>query len=139
HRFKQFDDMRHRDLVVIAPWADHFETPELEKFLKPFFKSVSIYVILDVTEGVEWPQVGNHMFYETTKALSEHENKDRWYFFESDNWPLYPFWLDDMQAEFDAAAKPFMGAMNITRRVNIETGVSEEAGRHMVGTAIYPA
>jgi hypothetical protein len=139
HRFKQFGDMRHRDIVIIAPWEDHFEVPDLEKFLAPLFKSVETFIIPDVPELSEWPQVGNHTFYETVKALRELGNKESFYFFECDNWPLYPFWLDDIQSEFDAAGKPFYGVMNATRRLNKETGETVVEGRHMVGTGVYPA
>lgn len=139
HRFKKFGDTLHRDLVISVPWEDHFDARELEKFVKPLFKNVTVLNIPDVPELSEWPQIGNWMFYETAKALSEHGNKESWYFFEPDNWPLYPGWLEDIQVEFDCCGKPFYGAVNLTRRLNSDTGKTEVSGKHMVGTGIYPA
>jgi hypothetical protein len=141
HRFKSFGDMVFRDLVLIAPWEDKFEMPDLEKFLRPIFQSVTTRIIPDLPEFAEWPAIGNHVFYETCKSLHELGNKDPWYFFECDNWPLHPGWLDEMQIEYNAVCEktPFMGAVNLTRTTNLDTGQTEISGKHMVGTAIYPA
>jgi hypothetical protein len=139
HRFQEFNDMKDRDILLVCTWEDHFDVPELAKFLSPVFANVSYAVIPDIPEFAEWPMVGNHMFYHTAQHLHEHENKDPWYFFEPDNWPLYPNWMAAFDSEYEEAAMPYMGAVNTTRLVDRRTGKSEAHGRHMVGTGVYPA
>jgi hypothetical protein len=139
NRFKSFNDMKDRDILLVCTWEDHFEVPELVKFLTPLFAHVSYTVIPDIPELSEWPLIGNHIFYHTAQHLHETENKDPWYFFECDNWPAHPDWMIAFDVEYNQAASPYMGAINTTRLVDRRTGVTEVHGRHMVGTGVYPA
>lgn len=134
HRFKEFDDMKDRDLFITACWSDYFSVPDLVAFLKPHFNSVEAYRMPDVPEFAEWPMVGNHMFYQSAIALYERHNRDPWYFFEADNWPIYRGWLNDFDVDYLGGGKPYMGAVNLTR-IGDEGKVN---GTHMVGTGVYP-
>ena len=139
NRFKQFNDMKDREILVTYCWADHFAVPDLKAFLQPLFKRVLLAQLPDLPEFAEWPEIGNHMFYHSAVALASSDNKDPWYFFETDNWPLYPNWLQDFDIDYAAGGKPYMGVLNQTRFVNQQTGESTERGKHMVGTGVYPA
>lgn len=141
NRFTKMGDMHNRELLVTCCWKDHFGIEQLVKDLSPHFKHVDSYVMEDVPEDLGWPQAANHMFYNSCIWLAKHGNTEPFYFFEADNFPLYPCWLDAFEIEYKeavAAGKPYMGFINKTyMTINGKSG--EERGVHMVGTGIYPA
>jgi hypothetical protein len=67
---------------------------------------------------------------------------DCWYFFEPDNTPLKPNWINTLADEYRRVQRPFMGVIHPTywRRKNPD-GTFErfiQDGSHLIGTSIYP-
>jgi hypothetical protein len=86
-----------------------------------------------------WPRNANFIFQEAamTMAVNKAYGEKCWYFFELDNCPTKPGWLDELQAEYDYRARPCMGVINVTTRSR-SGGDNYEDGKHLVGAGIYP-
>jgi hypothetical protein len=138
NRFLTMKDMPETELVVTCCWKDHFGIDQFVKELEPAFKKVHQFVMEDVPEDEGWPIAPNHMFYNICRWLHAQGNKDPFYFFEADNFPLYPGWLAAFEQEYKEAGKPYMGFINKTW-VTVEGVRGVERGTHMAGTGIYPA
>lgn len=116
----------HQALLIHPPGA-----PDLAQKAAQSFATVVSLEVPDVNGG--WPFGPNAMF--SAAALYPHEGP--WYFFEPDNTPTRPGWLDELQTEYLAVHKPCMGAVVPTRVMRQGTEIQD--GSHMVGTGIYPA
>jgi hypothetical protein len=81
-----------------------------------------------------WPRSANFIFQEAAfyAAQNQAHGQSCWYFYELDNVPLKPGWIDALQAEYEYRERPCMGVVNNTVRKG-----NRVTGKHLVGTAIY--
>ena len=134
---------KHPALVVSTPTAVA-SAQNLFEGLKGLFESVDLKVLPTEPLG-GWPTACNTHFRETAHLIFDDPNTGSlpWYWFELDNTPLKRGWVDTLQAEYNTAGLPFMGAVHPTHFVqsfddNNEPLEFAEQGHHMVGTGIYP-
>jgi hypothetical protein len=128
------DEFPDQNFVVVATWEDHFDVQPLYTEFRSVFANTKWAVIEDVPEGDGWPDAANHLFRQTAGLMAG----SPFYFMEADNVPLRPYFLDALNQEYEEAGKPYMGAIEPTRRT-LPSGEYVERGKHMVGTGIYPA
>lgn len=121
----------HQALLISAPEA---RTDEIEEAAFACFPNVSSFECRPYVEG--WPQGPNSMFAWAASHVARSLSPSPWYFFEPDNTPTTIGWLDQLEAEYDSAGKPFMGVVTPTRLQR--QGVMLTDGEHMVGSGIYP-
>lgn len=96
-----------------------------------------------------WPYPGNIMWQHACIEVSKQENAgdaQPWYYWELDNTPLSPGWLDKIESEYFMSGCKFMGAVVPTRQLignnqyTTERFIPGQAENipHMVGTGVYP-
>lgn len=86
-----------------------------------------------------WPGGPNHYWRETVIYLqTEYINKDQpWLFLEMDMTPIKKGWADELEAEYRACGKPFMGNLSWTTTTTADQEMINLC-KHLVGAAIYP-
>ncbi len=87
-----------------------------------------------------WPEAPNAIFAQCAEMVAIDPTLQRpWYFFEPDNLPVIPAWLDMLEDEYQQdRTKPFLGCVDVTYEVAHHNGELRQIGNHMVGTGIYP-
>jgi hypothetical protein len=123
----------HQALLLYPPDCEE-SLPELEAKAKNSFETVTSHCADRHADG--WPAGPNSMFQAAASYVAGSPGQGPWYFFEPDNTPTGPGWMDALLAEYYDAHKPFMGAVVPTRVMRQGTEVID--GQHMVGTGIYP-
>lgn len=99
--------------------------------LQSAFKSVSIFVVPNVPDA-DWASGNgdasacNEMWISTAWHIY-YNKKCPWLWCEPDCCPMYPAWLDDIEAAYVAAGKKCLGAQ-----------VNASGGERMSGIAVYP-
>ena len=134
----------HPLLIMATPTAAE-PAQKLLQGIQGLFSSATLKV-LDVEPTGGWPVACNLHFKETVRFIFESPQfrAHPWYWFELDNTPLKPGWLDTLAAEYSEAGKPFMGVVHPTFMVagrdpgTKEPTVFAQQDFHMVGTGIYP-
>lgn len=121
-------------LVVSMAWGTWFERHRLESILPD-----ADYFQIPTQEEIGWPESSNHMFYNTAVYVANKYPNHAWYFMEADTYPLIASWWETMKEEYEDAGKPYMGVVSDTVRGSVKTGEYWVAGKHMTGTAVYPA
>lgn len=85
-----------------------------------------------------WPRACNQQFHQCAFKAFSHFPADPWYFFELDNTPMVPDWLDQLSVAYYQGGKPFCGKLHPThRRQSRESTEFYQQDIHMVGTGIY--
>jgi hypothetical protein len=126
-------ELQEHHFAMLCCWEDKFDIEPLAKDMSELFKNFRFQVIPDVPEFGGWPDAANHMFYHAARWCAG----EAFYWFEADNFPLRPCFLDDLEKEYSESGKPYMGVINVSRW-QMPDGKTEERGQHMVGTGIYP-
>ena len=128
---------RHK-LLVVGTVKTASDAAAFADALSPLFAQVSVFVP-DTECEKGWPHSANHLWSRTVRYLQLAKNKDPWYWFEADNTPLRPSWLDEVETEYNQSGKPFLGAVQTTRLVEAKTGEFVRAdGEHVIGSCVYP-
>jgi hypothetical protein len=123
---------RHQALVVGARQARAAAESAARRLDAPVF-------IPDTECEIGWPASSNHLWFQTVLRLKNTRSRKPFYWFEADNTPLRRGWLDDVETEYNTAAKPFLGAVQATRLVDRATGEFVRTdGEHVIGTCVYP-
>lgn len=126
----------HHDLLVIGAHEVSGDVNRVREALAPMFKSSSAHLFMCPVEG--WPQGPNHYFRAAVSHIFERSTLNQpWYWFELDNTPLKPGWLDALQTEYNLSQAVYMGAKQATFYSDAD-GKLVINGYHMCGTAIYP-
>ena len=86
-----------------------------------------------------WPMSPNTMFALSVDWVERSGYTGPWYFFELDNTPLRAGWADELQDEYLANEKPFMGVKHPNIWTSPDGTRSQDGSFHMVGTGIYPS
>jgi hypothetical protein len=128
------DLSRHQCLVIHAPDASEFEEG-IVAAAREVFPAVGTLTTSKNVDG--WPRSGNALFVAAAlEVLKNPGYEGPWYFFEPDNTPTRPDFLDKLVIEYNTGGKPCLGAVAPTRVIT-KDGEAEH-GRHMVGTGLYP-
>lgn len=106
---------------------DHRANPDATEALRPSFDSLEEIVFTYDTFN-HWPESANKQFQFAATHVEWMLKAPYWLFMEADAIPVQAGWADALQAEYEAARKPFMGD-----RVAV-TGIPV----HMSGNGIYP-
>lgn len=133
-RIVKLGGMDRTDVVVVSTRRAQWEIEPIVATLKPGFKTTTLHVLPDEDE-TGWPESANHLFLGGARFLEE--LYEPFYWFEADNFPLYPQWWKQINQEYDLFDRPFMGVINVSRFFDENKNVVER-GSHMVGTGIYP-
>lgn len=119
----------HQALLVRTP-----DAPDLNEQAQGVFPGAKTIIVDNAASG--WPAGPNSMFAAAARHIAGADYPGAWYFFEPDNTPTVPGWLDRIQAEYWDAHKLFMGAVTPTRVMR--NGVEVIDGEHMVGSGVFP-
>ncbi len=138
YRLASFGNLKDRDAIMVNCWEDQWDTDRPFDMLTKAFRVVHRWTLPDPPEGLKWPEAANHMFYLAAERLTEYGNKDPFFFFEADMFPLNPEFLSAFENQYEKAGKPYLGVINSSRYLKPD-GSQFEQGRHMVGAGIYPA
>jgi hypothetical protein len=98
-----------------------------KKICHLFKKSQDCIVSQNAKTG--WPQGPNAYWKETIAYLKSINNKNPWYWMESDVTPVKEGWLDEMEYDYYHNNKPFLGCVS---------EASFNYPFHLSGCAIYP-
>ena len=125
-------------LMVLDPDVPRDDWVEIRTVLESAFKSVmTVKAVMNTTVDVGWPAGPNAMFRAAASAALMFPNEP-WYFFEPDNTPMGPGWLDRLAEAYAKCGKPCMGVLQQSWRLLQPTNERIPAGKHLVGTAVYP-
>lgn len=110
------------------------DAKEIRELAGKYFKGDILELEYPVPPVAGWPAAPNWAWTRTAIYISSLLDKLPWLWLESDATPLCAGWLDSLDEEYIAVAKPFMG--HISERPSRTPGI--EFDRHMNGVAIYP-
>jgi hypothetical protein len=112
----------HSMLLTVPEGVDY---KEHKAAAESAFSKVTMNVIDDVSSG--WPFGANHAWKRTVDFI-DHFKMGAFLFMEADAIALYPEWLDDIEDEYKAAGKPFMGFREYK---------ADPSRTHMNGVGVY--
>lgn len=128
------------ELLIAAPNDCEAYVQEIQEVVGDQFARVYTHY---TTGRTGWPAGPNGMFHSIAYYIANSQlDCDCWYYFEPDNTPLKPNWINTLADEYRRVQRPFLGVIHPSywRRRNQE-GVLErfiQDGSHLVGTSIYP-
>lgn len=136
----------HKALIVFAPEV----SAEARVAIRAAFDNLGFALVKAAAPHLNhdeegWPAGANAMFRHAAAIISGNPDYQApWYFFEPDNVPMRKGWLDELHAEyFRDPSRPFLGVLENSWRVAKIMGTDVEqrisSGKHLVGTAMYPA
>lgn len=131
----------HRALLVWAPEVQQSDKDYiLERFNKSFARVNQMSPrIPDSVSG--WPDAPNLTFEYVVHYCCvvdpKYSEGGPWFFFEADQTPMRPGWLNAIEEEYYKLGKPCMGVLEQSWKVP-PGGQKVPAGHHLVGTAVYP-
>lgn len=103
----------------------HAKSQELKGLLYGFFESFSTFIYPTPTDKT-YPAVANFAFARVAEMMAHRSAP--WFWLEADAVVLKANWLEELQKEYEAAGKPFMGPI-----------VKENGFWHPNGSCVYPA
>lgn len=133
-------------LELVGPYKSHnllIATPEdcqpyanqvLEAIGDQFAKTDCLY-LKNHKDG--WPIGVNMMFHSVAYYIWQNVDCECFYFFEPDNTPVKPSWLNTIYDEYRRVQRPFFGFINTTYWQR-KDGTHYQDGTHLIGTSIYP-
>ncbi len=125
--------------LLLAPAMSVKDTVDgIREQLEPIFRKTYTFVV--PAGDAEWPLGCQRMFYYTGMHIFQKIPATQgWYYFEPDNVPTRPGWLDELGEEYRSCGRRFMGASAETVWQEIGKDLRRKDGYHLVGTSIYPA
>jgi hypothetical protein len=127
------------ELLIAAPNDCESYVQEIQAAIGDQFARVYTHY---VTTRQGWPAGPNGAFHSVAYYIWQQIPCDCWYFFEPDNTPLKPNWINTLADEYRRVQRPFMGVIHPTywRRKNPDGTLERfiQDGSHLVGTSIYP-
>lgn len=123
------------DLLIVAPNTCEDTASQILLAIGDQFAKTSTYFLTNHRDG--WPIGPNMMFHSTMTHIWQNVDCECWYFYEPDNTPLKPNWINTLYDEYRRVQRPFLGFIHPThwRRAN---GEVYDDGVHMTGSSIYP-
>lgn len=138
---EEIDSGAYLDRTVVVFLSKRAESvfQKISESLQKIFGRV-IKVVQSVEVELGWPLSPNAMFRDCAFLIGGHPDLsvEPWYFFEPDNTPTRPGWLNEFIGEYHKAGKPYMGYLQPTLFADKTTGKIVETWPHMVGTGVYP-
>lgn len=127
----------HEVLLLNPPVVDSFRD-QIQEVLGEQFARIHIHSVSNLRPG--WPAGCNQMFHTAAYHIANKIDCDGWYFFEADNTPLKPNWLNAIADEYKRSGRPFFGSMHPTYWVHGKGADKQlvQDGVHLVGTSVYP-
>ncbi len=125
---KELGGVLHHSIVLAASKAC-IESKTHEPIvaeLKQAFRQVDVYPCSDIPDPA-WPRGANHAFIRVCKDVIQNDPGKPFFWLEPDAIPLKSTWMNDIEAEYLRAGKPFMGSF--VRYENTKD--------HMSGVGIY--
>lgn len=110
--------------------------PVLDNLREAFAKVNQLEPVLG-PQDTGWPDGPNRMFATASHYVSQF-TQGPWFWMESDVCPLRSTWLDEWAEEYRNCGKPLMGFLQ-TSFIEPMPGYKMPAGKHLAGTAVYPA
>lgn len=134
---KAFGPYHHHDLLVVGTEENALAVNKIREALVPLFRKADLKIFPGGVKG--WPLGPNFYWRSTILHLYERTGDIGmpWYWFELDNTPLKPGWLDTLQKEYGMTQSVFMGPKHATYMRDSDNKLVVQ-GHHMCGTAIYP-
>lgn len=137
-RIVQLGQMEAEHVIVIATRRAAWDVDPILTTLQPGFKTIEKFVLPDECEE-GWPESANHLFTEAVAFLYRSQNRDSWFWCESDCMPLRIGWWQEILQDYKIGERPFMGFVHPSRYLNLETKEMFIEGEHMTGCGAYPA
>jgi hypothetical protein len=128
----------HEVLLLNPPSVNGFRD-QIREALGEQFSRIHTHDVGNLRPG--WPSGCNQMFHTAAFHVANKIECDCWYFFEADNTPLKPNWLNTLSDEYKRSGRPFLGVLHPTYWVhgnNTPNRQLVQDGVHLVGTSIYP-
>lgn len=121
--------------TLVLATTQHVNPAPLLEVAQKSWGSVEHFLINMQQERLPWPVAANLAFSQVCEKL---KNRGQPFFFlEADCVPIVGNWLDQLEREYHANGKPFMGIVHST--VNPYTGEVMPNSLHMNGAGVYPA
>lgn len=129
---------KHELLVVTRPSAVTY-AKSVYALVEDLFPSSEFYVFAENGQ-YGWPEGPNFYWKSTIEFFKEKRPKNNkpWFWMELDVYPLKNKWADALEAEYIKQKKPCLGTIQNTTTVTSDQ-LLINIGRHVQGTAIYPA
>lgn len=135
---------RHRALIVWAKEIQHHD----RRLFRTLVDGWGLELVAEIEpvlklDEMGWPAGPNGMFRQTVMHIQRSADlRMPWYFFEADNLPIVPGWLDRIEADYMRTRHqyPCMGVLE-NSWVEARSGNTVKripVGKHLVGTAVYP-
>lgn len=118
----------HETVLVADAGVGWHDVMDLVNLAEDSFSSVEVIAADDSQIG--WPQGPNWLF--RTAAKYAKERGESFFLLEPDAVPLKPGWLDQLEIEYAASGKPFMGALLDCEQPGLPS-------RYLAGVACYPS
>jgi hypothetical protein len=127
----------HEVLLLNPPIVDSFRD-QIQEALGDQFARIHLHNVGNLRPG--WPGGCNQMFHTAAYHIAHKIDCDCWYFFEADNTPLKPNWINTLSDEYKRSGRPFMGVIHPTYWIHgaAQNRQFVQDGVHLVGTSIYP-
>ena len=124
------------ELLIVSSKDSMFFADKLYELIKDNFGKKSLSTFTGIIEK-GWP-IGPNIYWKMTiELLRETGNTSPWLWMETDLVPLKKNWINLLEAEYNRAGKPFMGAIE-SNKLRTRKNVEVKFGEHMVGIGIYP-
>lgn len=131
----------HRALLVWAPEVGQADRDYILDNFQNTFSKVNQMQPQFLPNVAGWPDAPNLTFeFAVHYCCADnplYARGEPWFFFEADQTPMCEGWLDALQEEYRKLGKPCLGMLEQSWKVR--NGEKLPAGKHLVGTAIYPA
>lgn len=127
------------EVLLVAPQECEGILNEIREVIGEQFSKVYTHYLINHKDG--WPVGCNMMFHAVAYHIWSSIPCKCWYFFEADNTPIKPNWLNTISDEYDRVARPFMGVIHASywrRGMGTPDDRFTQDGSHLIGTSIYP-
>ena len=127
------------EVLLVAPKDCEEILNEIREVIGDQFSKVYTHFLTNHRDG--WPVGCNMMFHSVAYHIMNTIQCKNWYFFEADNTPIKPNWMNTLSDEYDRVGRPFMGVIHGSfwrRGQGTPDDRFIQDGSHLIGTSIYP-
>src|ERR1043166_1279463 len=114
--------MEKETCLVVYTWNAKWDIERVLDRLKPVFGTVESY-LLPLEDETGGPVSSNTMFIQTAEYVYKTHPDEPWFWWEVDVVPLTPGYWETVKQEYNAAGKPFMGVVNLSRWMTTKDGI----------------
>ena len=144
---KHWGKQKGHDCVVITDYGEknNIQAEYVYNEVKDLYDNCHLYID-EQFSPTGWPQGPNFYWHCTIEHLKLSDNKEPWFWIESDAYPLKKNYMDILEKEYIDSKKPFCGSITKTYNTvltknltSLEEPVEIPHHEHTTGIAIYPA